>query len=144
MIDIKLISTPDGGELDTSKGGIGLDATAETAILLSLEGGNIEDSGDEADDERQFWGNRVVRDPEEQLRSRTQYVLRRLPATVANLKAVTDAALLDLAWMGGGVVFDSITAKAKLVSRNRVVIDVDTTQNGKTVRYPIGLPWSSP
>jgi hypothetical protein len=144
MIDIKLISTPDGGELDTSNGGIGLDATAETAILLSLEGGNIEDSGDEADDALQFWGNRVVRDPEEQLRSRTQYVLRRLPATVGNLKAVTDAVLLDLAWMGGGVVFDTIAAKSKLVSRNRVGVDLDTTQNGKNVRYQIGLPWSSP
>jgi phage gp46-like protein len=140
MIDIKLISTPDGGDIDTSHGGIGLDRTTETAILLSLEGGNFDDTGDASTKPNQFWGNYTTNDTAQHIRSRTQSVLRRLPADVSNLKAVVDAVLLDLAWMRGLVV-DTINANAKLVGRNRVLVEVDVTQNGVTTRYPIRLPW---
>ncbi len=141
MIDIKLISTPDGGELDTSDGGIGLDRTAETAILLSLEGGNFDDTGDASTDRYQWWGNYTTQDPAEKLRSRTQAVLRGMPATVANLQELTNAVLLDLAWMTGGVVFDTIAAKSKIPGRGRALIELETTTNGQTVRYAIRAPW---
>lgn len=142
MIDVKLISTPDGGDIDTSGGGIALDYSVETAIQLSVEGGNFDDSGDAADAPKQWWGNYATNDEAEWLRSRTQAVLRQLPATLANLKAVTEAVLLDIAWMANGVVFDSVKAGSQLIGRNRVQVNLDTTQNGKTVRYAIRAPWS--
>lgn len=141
MIDIKLVSTPDGGDIDTSGGGIALDRTAETAIELSLEGGNYDDTGDPSSDSKQWWGNYATKDTAEHLRSRTQAVLRGMPATVANLQELTNAVLLDLAWTTGGVIFDKIAAKAKLVGRNRALIELDTTQNGQTARYAIRAPW---
>lgn len=141
MIDIKLISTPDGGELDTSSGGIGIDRTAETAILISLEGGNYDDTGDPSSDSKQWWGNYTTKDTAEHIRSRTQAVLRGMPATVSNLQELTNAVLLDLAWASGGVVFDKIFAKSKLVGRNRALIELDTEQDGQTVRYAIRAPW---
>lgn len=140
MIDIKLISTPDGGDLDTSLGGIGIDRTAETAILLSLEGGNFDDTGDASSNPNQWWGNYATNDTAQHLRSRTQAILRGRPADVSGLKALDNAVLLDLAWMKG-LVFDTIRVVSKLAGRNRALIEIETTQDGATVRYAIRAPW---
>lgn len=99
MSDVILFQTPDGGEITVENGQVAMDNGLATAALLSMFGGNQDDSGLTADAKKQWWGNLSEPDRSRHYRSETQYLLRSLPQTSENRKRIEDAVGRDLAWM---------------------------------------------
>lgn len=104
MTDVFQFQTLEDGDItdlfETTEG-------QETAVYLSLFGGNEDDDGT-PDSPASWWANADMDDPDEQQISRLQNLLSGLPATSGNLKRLNDAALADLAWLEGVSVSSSI------------------------------------
>lgn len=123
MTDVLLTHTPDGGEITIENGRVALTNGIETAVYLSLFGGNEEDSGAQGDDRIQWWGNLTETDPARIYRSETQHLLRSIPAIPANLRRIEGAVGRDLAWMAGDVVA-AANVTASMPGLNRIHIDI--------------------
>lgn len=124
MTDVLLQQTPDGGDIIVENGRFSLTSGIETAVYLSLFGGNEDDSGAEGDDPIQWWGNLTETDPARVYRSETQHLLRSIPAITANLRRIEAAVGRDLAWMAVTVVSGADIA-VSMPGLNRVQIDID-------------------
>lgn len=116
MSDVLLFQTPDDGDVSIDGGEFQLTDGLETAVYLSLFGGNWQDDGAEGNS-LQWWGNSNVVDPDQRQRSRTQYLLQSLPATSGNLKRVEDAAVADLAWLPDQY---AVSISTSMPARNKV------------------------
>jgi hypothetical protein len=114
----------------------------ETAVFLSLFGGEEDDSGSEGDKPKAWWPNCEEPDLAKHCRSETQHLLLSLPAVPANLKRVEDAVVRDLAWMIEGEVATFIGAVARLPALNRIQIEITLEANGKRFPVKINMPWS--
>jgi phage gp46-like protein len=137
MTDVLLRLGPDGGEI-TIEGGLALMSDGlETAALLSLYGGNEQDSGD-ADSAEQYWGNIGETEPARRYRSETQYLLRSLSAVPANLRRIEEAASRDLEWLTDSGLAQSIDVSASIPELNRVQIDVVITTLEKQLHLSFG------
>lgn len=134
MTDFLLIQTPDGGELPIENGEPAMTDGIETAVFLSLFGGNSDDPGLPGNSQKQWWGNLVEGDAKGHYRSRTQYLLRTLPSTSGNLRRIEDAALTDLAWMVEELGAE-ISVSASIPGIGRVLLAVDVTVDGR--KYPM-------
>jgi phage gp46-like protein len=119
MTDVLLFQTNDNGEIEIEGGQVTMTDSLETAVYLSLFGGNIEDDGSQ-DNRRTWWGNLDENEPANEYRSETQYLLGTVPAVSANLKRIEDAATRDLQWLEAG----TLEVSASLTGLNRVKIDV--------------------
>jgi hypothetical protein len=93
--DVLLYQTLDDGEMNIVDGITELTPTFDTMVYLSLFGGNVDDPGG-SDTTKQWWGNFGEPEASKQYRSETQYLLRSLPMTSANLKRLEKAATRDL------------------------------------------------
>lgn len=95
FFDVHLFDSVDGGnvtdDLETRDG-------LETAVYLSLFGGNVSDDG-RPHNLATWWGNIGENDKSKQYRSEAAYLLRTVPPNTANLKRIEAAAARDLAWM---------------------------------------------
>lgn len=131
MLDVLLFQTPDGGEITfvngEPKGVVG----PESAVFLSLFGGNEEDSGSDGDKPRMWWGSVEESDPAKRYRSELQHVLLGLPITPANLKRAEDAAGRDLAWMVETGYATFVSAVARMPALNTVTLDINGEADGK-------------
>lgn len=125
MTDVHLFQTDDGGEIRSENGQVDTNDGLETAVYLSLFGGNESDSGLEADDPRQWWGNVGETDPARHYRSQTQHLLRSIPATSENLRRVEDAARNDLAWLVEIATRVGATASIPAVNQVRIVTPIE-------------------
>lgn len=141
MTDVNLFLVEDGGEIAIQGGQVELSDGFESAVILSLFGGNELDSGIQADDPRQWWGNFDEPDPARHYRSETQHLLRSIPAIPANLRRVEDAAGRDLAWMAGTVA-DGVLAEASIPSPKTIdlLIRIQLT-NGSVFERSYRRPW---
>lgn len=95
FIDVHLFDSVDGGnitELVETRDGL------ETAIYLSLFGGNAADDG-RAGNLLTWWGNIGENEANKQYKSEAAYLLRTVPPNTANLKRIEAAAVRDLAWL---------------------------------------------
>lgn len=124
MSDVLLFQTPDDGDVSIDGGEFQLTDGLETAVYLSLFGGNWQDDGAEGNP-LQWWGNSGVIDPGQRQRSRTQYLLQAMPATSGNLKRVQDAALADLDWLTARGVSVSVSASVPALCRVKIDINID-------------------
>jgi phage gp46-like protein len=136
MSDIRLFETPDGGEIKIANGQIGMTDGLETAAILSLFGGNAQDSAQTADDTEQWWGNLSETDQSRRFRSAAQYLLATLPLIPANLQRIEEAALSDLAWMTDSVATD-LAVRATMPGPKRINLDVALTIDGVTTSFSI-------
>jgi len=136
-MDVRLYHTIDGGEIESVNGQITMAEGLESAGYLSLFGGNYDDSGSDADEPLEWWGNKLEEDDAKKLRSRTQAILCGLPATPANLQLVDDAMAADLAWMLEEVA-TSVDVAARLVAPKRVELSVEIAVGES--RYPFTIP----
>lgn len=118
MSNVKLIHTLNDGDLIIDNGTICTDGGLETAVYLSLFGGN--DSGAE------WWGNIGENDPDKQYISETQRLLVSLPLTSNNLRRLVNAIKRDLNWLDAE---KDITVE--VIGLNRIKISIkfsaDTT-----------------
>ena len=134
MTDVRLFNTDDGGEITVENGRFEMSDGLETAVYLSLFGGNEDDSGSEGDDRRQWWGNLGENEPSRQYRSETQHLLRALPLLPASLRRIEDAVKRDLGWMVPSPA-RAVDARATIPALNTVRIDVAVEVDGKTFPF---------
>lgn len=140
MTDVLLRLENDGGEIQYVNGQAVMSDGLETAVTLSLFGGNEDDDGSEATKSKQWWGNLSERTESRMYRSETQALLRALPATAANLRRLEDAANRDLAWMLDEVA-DALSVQASIPKLNAVTIEVSIEIDGKRFPFTFGKPW---
>lgn len=114
--DVLLFQTDNDGDILSD---FVLTSGMETAVYLSLFGGNEDDNGT-SDNRAAWWANADMDDGDERQISRLQNLLSGIPASSANLKRLNDAALADLAWLEGVSVYSSIPA----LNRVNIVINV--------------------
>ena len=115
--DVRLFQTNDNGDILVENGLVEMDGGLETAVYLSLFGGNFDDSG--AQDSPQWWGGI---DENMGYRSETQYLLHSLVAIPSNLLLLSDAVKRDLAWMITDNVVTSISVEVGMPAVKRVNI----------------------
>lgn len=139
--DVLLFHEPDGGNIRVEGGRFELTGGIETAVYLSLFGGNEDDSGIQQDDSKQYWGNLTETDPARMYRSETQHLLRSLPAIPANLRRIEDAAARDIAWMADSIL-KSANIEAFIPKLNWVRLDMKLDlQDGQVVSKSFLEPW---
>jgi phage gp46-like protein len=132
MADVRLFQTEDGGEIELVGGQIALDEGLDSAVFLSLFGGNDDDGGLDGDKLKQWWGNVDELDETRKYRSLTQYLLRSLPLIPNNLRRIEDAAVSDLAWMLDTKLASFVGATATMPGRNTVKLTPKIEIQGKS------------
>jgi phage gp46-like protein len=124
MTDVAIRSAPDGSEIECIAGQLTMDDGVESAVFLSLFGGNEDDSGDQGDDVKSWWGNVGESLPERQYRSETQSLLRSIPATSSNLLRIENAITNDLKWMTDTKLATLVNAEASIPALNAVKMTI--------------------
>jgi len=142
MSDVRLFNTSDGGEVEFVAGQPAMDEGLETAVYLSLFGGNEEDSGLPVDDKKQWWGNLEEPDASKRYRSEVQNLIAALPAITGNLKRIEDAALRDVAWLVESGVAESATCSAGIPAINWIQMRLELVINGRVFPVEFSKPWS--
>lgn len=128
MTDVLLFQTLDDGDVEINGGIMQLTDGLETAVYLSLFGGNEADDG-LPDNPFGWWGNEGE-DEDARMVSRLQNLMDSLPASAANLKRLNDAAVADLEWLGSGY---DVTVSASIPRINAVALTV--TINDQTFTF---------
>jgi phage gp46-like protein len=123
VTDVLLRQTNDGGDIEIRGGLLAMSEGLETAVYLSLFGGNEDDPGG-ADTSQQWWGNLLDVEPERAYRSETQALLAGLPALPANLLRFEQAAERDLKWLLDTGAAQSVTAEATIPAVGRVLLAI--------------------
>jgi phage gp46-like protein len=128
LTDVLLRESNDGGDITVDHGLVLLSEGLETAVFLSLFGGNEDDPGGDAT-ELQWWGNLIETEPARTYRSETQHLIRSLPAVPFNLRRIEQAASRDLQWMLDTGVATSVAVEASIPGLNRVrlAVTIETT-----------------
>ena len=141
--DVLLYQTVDGGNIDVSSGITEMTAGFETMAYLSLFGGNLEDPGDD-DTKYQWWGNYLETDPARQYRSKTQYILKSIPATSGNLVRIQDAVVSDLSrdFIVTGIA-NNIEVAVSIPALNRVQIDIQIEAFGARSEFTFTENWEN-
>src|SRR6188768_987802 len=136
MSDVLFFQTPDGGEIQIQNGLVGTTDGPEVAAYLSLFGGNLDDSGQAADDSKQWWGNAGEKELANKYRSSFQNLLYAVPLISSNLQRFEEAALDDLSWMIDSVATD-IAVRATMPGPKRVDVDCAMTVNGQVLSFTL-------
>lgn len=140
MTDVLLRHFPPGGNIEYINGQVTLHDGLETAIYLSLFGGNERDSGIEADDHLQWWANLSEPDADRIYRSAFQNLIRSLPLIPANLRRMEDAAILDLTWLVDAAGATYISAVASIPALNRVLLTIIIVVSGERFEFEFSAP----
>lgn len=138
--DVLLCHSADGGELVVESGKIQYTKDLRTAIYLSLFGGNEDDDGRE-DSGNTWWGNVIEPDPVKKYVSQTQYLLKSMPATTANLLRLSDAVNGDLSWLTDTKRVEELNAVISLPALNSVSIEIQLLIDGTTYQYTLTTNW---
>lgn len=120
MTDIYIFNKADGGDITET---LSMRDGLESAVYLSLFGGNIDDDGSEKST-RNWWGNLGENDEAKVYRSTTAHVLATLPPTPTNLRRIEDAAKNDLAWLLEQGITENLDIRAGIPARNQVHLTV--------------------
>jgi phage gp46-like protein len=131
--DILLIDTADGGDIVIEEGLVKGDRAFNTAVYISLFGGNKNDSG-KVKTRKTWWGNTLKSTPvNEKIASRLQAVISAMPLTVKNVREAETAAELDLAWMIKEGIAEKIEASGTTEGKNRFRLLVKISNSGTTI-----------
>ena len=129
MTDVFHFQTLDDGDIEINGGIVQLSDGLETAVYLSLFGGNEADDGIEGNPFT-WWGNESE-DVDKRMVSRLQNLMDSIPATSGNLKRLNDAALADLSWLTASGY--EVTVSASIPAINRVKMTVSV--NGQILEF---------
>jgi phage gp46-like protein len=102
-----------------------------TSVLISLFGGNVEDSG-KVENRSGWWGNYTAQNTEK-IQSRFQAVTNGNPLTVANAKEAINAAKLDLDWIVSNGIADEIAINGKIAGVKRLELEITLIKDGADI-----------
>lgn len=139
--DVKLFNTLDGGDVTVADGLINMSPGLDTAVYLSLFGGNQDDNTN-AGNPLTWWGN-IGEVEARQYRSSTQYLLRSLPLTTGNLIFIQEAVEQDLKWMLDNNIASEIEVEVTIPQLNRVKIDIAIDAQGLRNEFNFTENWEA-
>lgn len=121
--DVLLFQTVDDGDIEVINGVITMSGGLETAVYLSLFGGNEDDDGSDGN-VRTWWGNRGEPDTTKHMRSETQNLIMSLPLTSGNLRRLHSAIIRDLSWIREKRIAKEITVNVIALGSDKVKIAI--------------------
>lgn len=127
--DVIIFQTSDGGEIEINNGLIKMSGGLQTVVYLSLFGGNDEDNKTSNEEFNKSWWGNSNEDEINQYRSETQYLLKSLVATSANLRKLELTAKRDLNWMIESKLASEINISASIPTLNMVKLIIEIDQN---------------
>ena len=139
--DVLLFQTVDDGEILVEEGVTKLSSGLETAVYLSLFGGNEEDDGSE-NSTQQWWGNADELDANS-YRSLTQYSLITIPPSTGNLIRIQDAVEQDLQWLLDEGVASSVNVLVTIPGLNKVQIEAEIMAEGNPSSFKFFENWKA-
>lgn len=140
MTDVHLFNEADGGNVQFINGKIVTSDGLASAAYISMFGGNELDSGSEADDAKQWWGNFTEEVEERKQRSETQHLMFEQPAIPANLRLLEEAAQRDCAWMLNDFATE-VSALARLIAVNRVTLELSVLVGDSRYEFAFEESW---
>jgi phage gp46-like protein len=140
--DVLLFQTTDGGEINCTDGVVEMTPSFETAVYLSLFGGNEEDAGGD-DKTYSWWGNLDEQDQAFRYRSRTGYLLRAIPATSGNLQRLRAAVEADLQWFIDLKVASELSVVVSIPRLNTVLITITIIADGEEQDFSFTENWKA-
>jgi len=140
--DIKLFQEPDGGNISIDQGIAEMSGGLETAVYLSLFGGN-EDDACGADVSKSWWGNIGENQASRTYRSEFQYLLKSIPLTTGNLNDLKEAANRDLKWMITEKVASSVNMKLSIPALNTVGVVITIKAEGSEEKFEFTENWKA-
>jgi phage gp46-like protein len=131
--DLLLEDTPDGGDIRIENNLFVSDRSFNTAVYLSLFGGNKDDNG-KVKNNKTWWGNTLEGTAEnEKLVSRFQAIIFGLPMTTKNIQEAESAARLDLKWVIDEGIAEKIIVLGRALSRTKFALYVDIQAGGNSI-----------
>lgn len=141
--DVDLYQSVDGGDIDVTNGLIAMSGGLETAVYLSLWGGN-EDCTGRPDCPLSWWGNFSETDKAYKQISVTQYLLKTLPAIPANLRRIEDAITNDLQWLLDKKIASKIEAhNVSITGPNKIKIVIRILAEGLEKEFEYIENWKA-
>lgn len=122
--DVWMFQTNDDGNIYPLDGDLYRTDGLETAVYLSLYGGNADDDGSEGN-RLAWWGNDGLEDAAQRMTSRFQNLVEGLPLSSGNLLRLEDAAAADLAWLDALGFPVTVSASIVGIDRLKMTINVD-------------------
>jgi phage gp46-like protein len=131
--DLLLFETVDGGEIKIENDLFASDRSFNTAVYLSLFGGNADDNG-KVKNNKTWWANTLAGTPEnEKLVSRFQAIIAGLPMTTKNILEAETAASLDLQWLVDEGIAEKINVSGAAAGHNKFSLRVELQAHGKSI-----------
>jgi phage gp46-like protein len=142
--DVLLFNTQDGGNINMVNGQPEMTAGFESAIFLSLFGGNFEDDG-LAGNKKTWWGNLNENDPAFKYISRLQNLyFQGVPLTAANLRRFEQAVLADLEWFKEKKIAGEVLVVGSIPRLNRLGLEIDVSSpQGENSHVEYLINWQS-
>ena len=140
--DVKLFQTIDDGEINVVNGVIDMSSGLDTAVYLSLWGGNEDCSGQVACPFT-WWGNFDETDKAKKQVSETQYLLQSIPAITANLLRIEQAAGRDLNWLLENKIASSVVITVSIPALNRIKIIANIEARGIESSFEFVENWKA-
>lgn len=140
MTDVKVYGTNDDGEVNITAAGVELSSGIDTAVYISLFGGNAQDSGNEGDD-KEWWGN-VDEDSGYRIRSRFQHLFDKNAPVPSSLGKLEDAATADLKWLTDDGLAESVSVSASLSAPKKILLTVTIKIDGESHQFSYPLNWT--
>ena len=142
--DLLLFDTPDGGDFLLTEGLLESDRSYDTAVYLSLFGGNKKDNG-RVGNRKTWWGNTLRGVSENQkISSRFQAVIFGMPMSSKTILEAEDAAKIDLSWFKKEKIVDEIIVDGRAVTRSRFSLKVSMIKQGKSIyENTFMTPWKA-
>ena len=132
--DVLLFQTTDDGDIKAENGVIELTQSFETAVYISLFGGNFEG---------EWWGNADINDPAFKQVSQTQIMIEGLPAITGNLIRIKEAVEADLKWMIDKNIASSVLVSISIPALNKIKIVVNVKAEGEMTQFEFVENWES-
>jgi phage gp46-like protein len=140
--DVKLYQTDNDGDIVVDNGVIEMTGGFDTAVYLSLFGGDEKDDGMDGNSQN-WWGNLSETEAAYQYRSETQNLIQLLHATSGNLLRVESAVSRDLQWMLDKKIASSITVNVTIPKLNWVRIAITIVADGAESKFEFTENWRS-
>lgn len=142
--DVLLFNTFDGGEINFVNGQPEMTAGFETAIFLSLFGGNFEDDG-LAGNKKTWWNNLNENNPSYKYISRLQNLyFSGIPLNSGTLRRFENAAKNDLEWFKDEKIADEISVEASIPKRNQLKLTIAVNSpRGENAQVEYLINWQS-
>ncbi|MBQ7752638.1 MAG: hypothetical protein IJR80_03155 [Treponema sp.] len=130
--DVELVTK--GGEFDiVIEEGLVKDCqNFDTAVLLSLFGGNC---GDINGKEKETWWGNLIPETKEEERIQSEFgcMSKALPITSGNLQKACEAAKRDVSWIKDEAGADKIEAQLSATNAQRVQLEIDIQKDAATI-----------